>query len=294
MKSLIWLISFFSTNAFAAECSIEFYSKIYKINSSAVQIKDYVKKNSCPETALFKLNKFIQNVDGVVHANIIKEELSGIAENVEIKPNKISIANLDSHLKDKLFPVSELSLTMLKSLENKSAIAISETETLEINCNNCASLGDKNIQLTIKSPLAATQKNFWISAKLVTAIEVLKAKNNINFQQTGLNINDFSLEKIHTDKPEDYVVDAKNLNFYKPNRIILKDAYLTRMDILAVNLVNYGTPVKGLYKINGLTLEKNFMPTRSARLNETVELNGAQNKKIYGKVVDFNKVEIEL
>lgn len=66
------------------------------------------------------------------------------------------------------------------------------------------------------------------------------------------------------------------------------------MDILAVNLINYGTPVKALYKINGLTLEKNFMPTRSARLNETVELNGAQNKKLYGKVVDFNKVEIEL
>lgn len=294
MKSLIWLVSFLSSTGFAAECSIEFYSKIYKVNNSAVQIRDYVKKNSCPEATLFKLNKFIQNVDGVVHSNIIKEELSSLHQDIEILPSKISISSLDAYLKEKLFPTNELSFSGLKSIESKSAIALSDAETLEISCNNCQNLGDKNIQLIIKSPILATQKNFWISAKLVTSIEVLKAKTNINFQQTSLSSNDFSVEKIHTDKPEDYVVDTKNLNFYKPNRIILKDAYLTRMDILAVNLINYGTPVKALYKINGLTLEKNFMPTRSARINETVELNGAQNKKLYGKVVDFNKVEIEL
>lgn len=294
MKSLIWLVSFLSSTGFAAECSIEFYSKIYKVNNSAVQIRDYVKKNSCPETTLFKLNKFIQNVDGVVHSKIIKEELSSLHQDIEILPSKISVFSLDAYLKEKLFPTNELSFSGLKSIESKSAIALSDAETLEISCNNCQNLGDKNIQLIIKSPITATQKNFWISGKLVTSIEVLKAKTNINFQQTGLSSNDFSVEKIHTDKPEDYVVDTKNLNFYKPNRIILKDAYLTRMDILAVNLINYGTPVKALYKINGLTLEKNFMPTRSARLNETVELNGAQNKKLYGKVVDFNKVEIEI
>lgn len=294
MKSFFWLVSFISTTSFAAECSIEFYSKIYKINNSAVQIKDYVKKNSCPESTLFKLNKFIQNVDGVIHASIIKEELNNLHQDIDILPNKISVHALDNFLKDKLFSASELSLTQIKSLENKSAIALNETENLEVVCNNCSSLGEKNIQLIIKSPISATQKNFWLYGKLVTPVEVLKAKSNINFQQTSLNAADFSVEKIYTDKPEDYVVDLKNLNFYKPNRIILQNAYLTRMDILAVNLVNYGSPVKALYKINGLTLEKNFMPTRSARFNETVELNGAQNKKLYGKVVDFNKVEIEL
>ena len=125
-------------------------------------------------------------------------------------------------------------------------------------------------------------------------VKVVKAKRSISFQQKNLNANDFYLDDVMTMTPDNVVTTLENIQFYKSNKTILQNAVVSNLDLQAINLVNYGTPVKVELKNEYIALQKIAMPIRSARFGETVELKGPNNKNISGKVIDFNKVVIEL
>jgi flagella basal body P-ring formation protein FlgA len=74
----------------------------------------------------------------------------------------------------------------------------------------------------------------------------------------------------------------------------MEGSIITSMDIQPVNLVSYGTPVKLILKNSNINLSKSAMPARSAQFGDTIEIQTANNKKILGRVIDYNKVVIEL
>ena len=94
--------------------------------------------------------------------------------------------------------------------------------------------------------------------------------------------------------PDNVLTTLDNINFYKTNKTIVQNAVVSNMDLQAVNLINFGTPVNVTLKNDNIALQRTAMPLRSARFGETIELKGPNNKNIAGKVVDFNKVVIEL
>jgi flagella basal body P-ring formation protein FlgA len=125
-------------------------------------------------------------------------------------------------------------------------------------------------------------------------IKVVKAIRNISFQQKNLDPKDFYFDEVLTLSPENALTSLDNITFYKSNKTIVQNAVVSNLDIQAVNLVNYGTPVIVTLKNDHIQLHKTAMPIRSARFGESVELKGLNNKNISGKVVDYNKVVIEL
>ena len=126
-------------------------------------------------------------------------------------------------------------------------------------------------------------------------IKVFKAKRNLSFQQKHLEANDFYADEIYTGNPENIVTTLDNITFYKANRTILQGSAVSNLDLQAVNLINYGTPVNVTLKNQNINLQRTAMPNRSAQFGEIIELKNPNNNKIIaGKVVDYNKVVIEL
>lgn len=295
-----YLLSFFilaSLNISASECNITMFTKVYRLtNNQSLQTKDVIKQSDCSPEITNKLTSLISNSQGTVGSDFLRNELQKDFSdiNIHFTNNKLSLLEFDTTLKNQLLADSNLYFTQARSLNGITTLGLTEGEQIQAICDSCQSFGEKSIKVNIANPIENTNRTLWFSAKIMAKIKVVKAKRNISFQQKNLDVNDFYFDEILTSSPENVLTTLDNINFYKSNKTLVQNAIISNIDLQAVNLINYGTPVSVVLLNKNISLQKIAMPLRSARFGETIELKGPNNKNIAGKVIDYNKVVIEL
>lgn len=297
MKSLIPVLFFASFNICASECGIELYSKIYRLtDDQALQARDLVKSTTCSPEITNKLSGIISSSQGSVGTDFLRNELKKDFPDLEINfvNKKLSLLSLTSTLKDQLLPDTNLFFAQARSLNGISSLGLSEGEHLRPICDACTTFGEKNIKIDITNVVDNTNRTLWFTSKIMAKVRVVKAKRSISFQQKSLDAQDFYIDEVMTMNPDNALTTLDNIRFYKSNKTIMQNAVVSNMDLQAVNLINFGTPVSVSLVSSSISLQKTAMPIRSARFGEMIELKGPNNKNIAGKVVDFNKVVIEL
>lgn len=297
MKYLFPVFILISFNLSASECGIELFAKVYRMSANqALQARDIVRASNCSPEITSKLTTLVSNSEGTVGSDFLKNELKkdfpDIAVNFSNK--KLSLLDLEASLKDQLLANSNLYFTQARSLNSLSSLGLVEGEQMRAVCDSCQSFGEKNIKIDIANVIDNTNRTVWFSSKIMAKIKVVKASRNISFQQKNLDPKDFYFEEVMTMSPENALTTLDNINFYKSNKTILQNAVVSNFDLQPVNLINYGTPVSVVLSNQSISLQRTAMPMRSAHLGETIELKGPNNKNIAGKVVDYNKVVIEL
>lgn len=286
-----------SFNLVASECSVELFSKIYRLNSNqSLQARDLIKNSTCSPEITNKLAMLVTSSEGVVGSDFLKTELQKDFSEINIIfiNNKLSLMDLNSVLKDQLLPNTNLYFSQIRSLNGASTLGIIEGEQIRSICDSCQSFGEKNIKIDITNVISNTNRTVWFSTKIMAKVKVVKAKRNISFQQKNLDLKDFYFEEVMTMTPENALTTLDNIGFYKSNKTLVQDSVVSNLDLQAVNLINFGTPVSVTLQSQNISLQRTAMPMRSARFGEVIELKGPNNKNITGKVVDYNKVVIEL
>lgn len=282
----------------ASICSVELFSKIYRLESNqSLFNSDIVHKTNCDSSISTKISQLISNSSGTVGAEFLKRELAKDfnTTKIEITPRKLSLLELNLVLRDQLTNGSNLYFFNLKSLNRINTISLLEDEQIKASCESCNGFGEKNIKIDIASHLQGSTRTLWFSSKIMAKVKVFKAKRSLSFQQNHLEVEDFYADEIFTASPENTLTTLVNINFYKVNKNILQGSVISNLDLQAVNLINFGTPVNVRLKNQNINLQRTAMPTRSALYGEVIELrNPNNNKTIAGKVVDYNKVVIEL
>ena len=300
IKLTFLFILIFSSSVSAEEqkCSITLYSKVYRLDSSQeLTANDIAHKTDCDINIVNKISQIISISTGTVGIDFLKRELKKEFpnQNLEINPRKMSLLELNSTLRDQLANETNLYFLDSKSLNGIKTLGLVENEQLKSTCESCNSFGEKNIKIDIVNPMANSTRTLWFSSKIMAKIKVFKAKRNISFQQAHLEATDFYQDEIYTGNPENVLTSIDNIHFFKANRTIIQGAAVSNLDLQPVNLINYGTPVNVLLKNQNINLQRTAMPSRSAQFGETIELkNPSNNKIIAGRVVDYNKVVIEL
>jgi flagella basal body P-ring formation protein FlgA len=307
-KFYFYTLCLFAFNAFCIDekqientttnCSIEMFSKIYRFERNQVlSVKDIIQKTNCENSVGSKISQIISNSNGTIGVDFLKRELvKDFSKTVfDITPRKLSLLDLNLAFRDQLTNATNLYFQDSKSLNGIKTIGTLEDEQLKVYCESCTSFGEKNIKVEISGPLYPTVRTLWFSSKIMAKVKVYKAKRNLSFQQKHLESDDFYEDEILTSNPDNVVTSLQNIQFFKANRTILQGSSVSNLDLQPVNLVNYGTPVIVTLKNSNINLQKSIMPSRSAQFGETIELkNPTSNKIIAGKVVDYNKVVIEL
>jgi flagella basal body P-ring formation protein FlgA len=302
MTKIIFLILLFSIKVSAEtptnNCSVELFSKVYRLESTqTLTSTDIIQKTNCDISVSNKISQIISNSTGTVGADFLKRELAKDFNtiSIEISPRKLSFMELNIALRDQLTSGSNLYFIDAKSLNGIKSLGLSDGEQIRANCESCNSFGEKNIKIDITNPLQNTTRTLWFSSKIVAKIKVFKAKRGLSFGQGRLEENDFYADEVFTNSPDNVLTSLNNIHFFKANRNILQGAVVSNLDLQAVNLINFGTPVSVILKNQNINLQRTAMPTRSALFGEVIELRNPNNNKIIaGKVVDYNKVVIEL
>lgn len=283
--------------AHSNECKVELFSKIYRTTKGqALQSRDVIINSSCDEALQNKIGSILTNTEGTLGIDFLKNELKKEFPSFEItfSPNKISLLELSDVLKDQLLANTNLFFMQTRSLNGLATLGLSEGEQMRAVCDSCQSFGEKNVKIDIINPIKNTNRALWFNSKIMAKVKVVKANRSISFQQKNLNQNDFYFDDVYTMTPDNSLSSLENIHFYKSNKTIMQNAVVSNLDLQAVNLVTYGTPVQVSLLNQNISLQKSAMPTRSARFGETIEIKGPNNKTLAAKVVDYNKVVIEL
>lgn len=300
MKYLLILLTFlsFARVGYSKSCNIETFSKVlYLPGKSSVPSNQIIKDSDCSEIIKSAFSKRIINSNGVISSKVINaiQEIQNTGTTVTLNPTRVKIVNLKNKFKDQFKLSRDWTFGKLKMLNRKVIIGLNEGDSYNLSCELCHTTGQKNISVTTHNPITSLSKTYWVQGTVYISASVLVPKRAISPSETQLTPETFVKKKINVTRPEVYFTNKDQLVFYKLNKPLSKGSGLKFTDLTPINLVSAGIPTKVILKSGGLVLQGTGIPSQSGKFGEVIKLQNPKTRRmIIGKVVDFNKVMVDL
>lgn len=299
LKRVISLSLFlFTAHAgYAAECTINSFDKIIYIDGGLPSnIKSIVKNTDCSKEITNKFIKGILGSNGTITERALNTVyLEGVNEKVNLVPSKIQVSNIKTLLERQFKLEKDWSFEKIKFVNKKRVLGLSHNERAEFECDLCHTTGEKTISLKVINPIKNTSKTLWLQGMVFISTNVLVPNRPISPSETSLSPSNFKIKRVNVMRPEKFFTNKSKLVFYKVNKPLTGERGLMFTDLTPINLVSAGIPAKVILKSGTLTLHGKGVPSQSGKFGEVIKLkNPKTNRIITGKVVDFNKVVVDL
>ena len=297
MIKLIVVATFLlSFSAWSKPCQIDMYAKNYLLSDSSVKLsKTLIKKSTCDFSVVNEFVRFIIDTRGNTSGKQISRVFSSLVNKpITIKPDRISVFKLEDYLTERLSFSKDWFIREIKIPNNLSAITLDEKDSLTIDCPSCNYPGNKSIRVIVNNSIANINKYHMLTAKLQVKTKALVPRGVIKLDNQPLSLKMFKEVEVFTEDPSTLFTNGKTLGFYKVNKSINARAILIN-DLVPVSLVRAGIPTSVILESGTISLKSTATPMRSGKLGDTIQLRSQRsNKIIVGKVIDYNKVSIEL
>ncbi|MGE3609635.1 MAG: flagella basal body P-ring formation protein FlgA [Bacteriovoracaceae bacterium] len=287
MKLLLLSLILFSFHSMACEVTLPHHLVI--LNETTVQEK--IDFKTCAKEQEIELTKTIINLNGRMNSSQLSEIL-GQRElsNIKIKNHSFEIEHLKNILRQNLELPSGV---QIKNIYGPS-ISLAPGDRIELYCPQCL-FGDKQplevrilgFDGSLKTTYA--QVDF---KKMVRAYRVLSPLQSFSNIEYELNLKEEFVESIPY---TDLVTDLEQLKFFKTNKPIAAGSLLRRSDLNAVSIVKAGLKTEVIFENQQVRIKTSGISRSSGGIGDLVEVFHPQkNKKYQGKVIDINKVLVEL
>jgi flagella basal body P-ring formation protein FlgA len=298
MKLVLFTLIIFTTfTAWSKPCHIGVYPKIYTIDSNISKLtKEIIKKSDCDRAIKLDFVRFLTTTSGVVSNTQLSRMFKSLEnKSIRITPSKISIHKLDNYLTDRIAFSKNWFVREINSAKRNSAIVLNSEENLHVDCPSCSFPGNKSIRLITQNPFNNTNKFQMINAKVLIKTTALVPRGIIQVDNQPLSKSMFKEQAVFVDNPAHIFLNKKALVFYKVNKPLTGEKALLLSDLVPVSIVKAGTPASILLDHDGISLKSTAVPLRSGKFGDIIQLRSTRSKKIItGKVIDYNKVAIEL
>lgn len=301
MKLLISLFLLFLNPAtalseIATNCQVKLYPRILFLNNDDIPDDIVIYESSCAKTNTFKLLSALRGLSGKVPVHFINEKLRLLnpTQKIDILPKSIHLLSVHDLLRSQLTLEKSYRISKFKMTGSKVAIPLEKDDTVNVSCVNCNSTGEKNIKVNVYNPFTSKNELYWGNSSVNKRIKVAKLKSSHKAYLSGVE-QKIEHTYIETKSPENFFKDFDNIKFYKLNRSLDEGAVIKAHDVSSLKLVRPGTTVKILMQHRNLKLEHKAVARQSGIFDQTIELYSPSSKKrIFGRVVDFNTVEVKL
>tara|TARA_R110000868_G_scaffold100128_1_gene275353 strand:+ start:18045 stop:18917 length:873 start_codon:yes stop_codon:yes gene_type:complete len=280
----------FSFSASAGSCFIETYDQIL-ILSKQGDFSNLVKKSNCNNEQLGRFIVFAQNAQGPVQSFVF----SNTFKDISITPQKVVFRTLDDELSRRGILPTEGKILEAKRLSGLSALTFAKDQKLDLDCASCPSTGENTIRIRIRDSLGSSQSTHWITTEIGVPTKALVATRS---HAPGLNAIDpsgFVQKNIYSSKPNQLLSAAIPLHFYKLSKTIAPGETLFKSQVSPMQLVRPDTDVNVLIQDGAITINGSAKPLSYGVLGQRIKLKNSRSSRIiWGKVVDTNKVVVEL
>lgn len=271
-----------------AACKVVSYPKIIKLNK--LLDESIIKSSNCSEHIKNKFIDFISGASGELSSRHLSQIFKlEYKSDIELSPSKIEVKPITDVLTVLVDIPKNIVLDKMSNLHSESSLNLHPEDHLQAVCNNCETSGHKNIKLLVnKSPI-------WLSVEFLSKRHGLIINREINPFAQNLSQQMFTYTAIFDDGREHLFNDVKNIQFYKPNKKLIKGKILKSTDLSPIVLVKPGQKIKILLKGENMALKSSAIARQPGRFGDYIEVyNQKTNKKINAQVIDFNTVMVEL
>lgn len=291
MKKFIFLsLILISFKVFSCEVHLPDHVLILGNNANLMTAATHT---DCSEQVLDELNETLKSVDGKISGFQLSDLLKAKEFNVIVRPNLISVQHLKTLVREQIMLPAGVQMTSSQAINSPDFVTLNSGEKVEVECLNCLFGSQQPLNLKIRG-IDGNARTVNVRAdfrKMVKAYRVttfLPAFSEIDPSQ----LKEEYVESIpHTN----LVTDLKNLKFYKLNKPVRAGELLRQSDLNALPLVKAGMKTEVIIENHLVKLVTSGISRSNGSLGEYVEIFHPQkNKKYQGKVIDINKVLVEL
>ncbi len=288
-----------SVNAAAENCKLELFPKLLFLDKPK-SIKDSnraFKSTNCSDESTWTAIKTLSLIDGEIsekHFNRLLQE-EGFSGTIDISPNKVAVNRIETFIAEQLTIQRGRKVENVKPINNKSVIGFAKNSFFEIACHACNTTGSKNASFVYTDPDNNLERKIWIQFDILKTDQIATAQVDLRpFIKQDL-VHNVKLVPTTMKDTSQYIKDLENLKYYKPNKIIKKGEPIKFTDLVPKTLVNTGKLTQVTIQKGGLKIQTQAIARQAGKLNDVINLYNPQSKKQFrGKIVDYNKVIVEL
>jgi flagella basal body P-ring formation protein FlgA len=291
MKYVLLFLAFLTQSALACEVFLPYQMVVFNGEKSGNNV--YQSKN-CTATVTEDLHQIITGLEGRIAAFQLKEMMSLRGHNLEINPQSIVVQQFSHLIREQLLLPTGVMVKAIDTINMPGILVLPAGDKLEITCSACLYGMQQPLNITIQG-FDGTKHSFMATAdfkKMVKAYRLLSPLPSFSSLNEQNILKEEYIESIpHTD----IITDMDSLKFYKTNKPLKTGDILKLSDLNAINLVRAGLKTDVVLENQMVRIKTQGISRSNGTIGELVEVYHAQkNKKYLGRVVDINKVLVEL
>lgn len=278
----------------ALACEMTFPQQMIVLGETGSS-KEIIQAKDCPDAVISEALQTIMTIDGRISSAQFSNILASKGhENVVIQPYMMQVQQFKNIIREQLPLPMGIHVKETRGLNISNIVAMAPGDKVDISCSGCLYGTSQPINAVI-SGFDGTKRTFVATAdfkKMVKAYRLLAPFAAFSEVNRPDLLKEEYVESIpHTD----LITNLETLKFYKTNKPLKTGELLRSSDLNALNLVKAGLKTDVILENQVVRIKTQGICRSNGTLGELVEVFHPQkNKKYQGKVVDINKVLVEL
>lgn len=291
MKNLFFLITFIFYKI-ALGCNVQLPERMLLISDNPEQTNlfDHIE---CEKETIDSLKETIHSIDGKITNTQLTDLLLSKGYKTSIQPSLIEVEHLKKIIREKLTTPPNIFIENFDFKNQEGYLSLKNFDQLILSCTPCHFSSQEFINLKILSA-NGSEVSHKFSADFKKTIKAYRFKK---FHHAFSDVDPSSLEPT-TASETPYTEVFHNLEqimFYKTNKPIKPGELLRVSDLSPINIVRGGSKIDVIIENNLIRIKTNGISRGNGGIGQIVEIfQPDQNKKYQAKVIDFNKVLVEL
>jgi flagella basal body P-ring formation protein FlgA len=288
----ISLLILFLLSASAYACEIKFPSHLVILGESPDLIQ-VMKHSSCTQETLNEVNETLVGVEGKITASQFSEILKSKNQNVIFEPRLIQVQHLKHLVREQLIIPTGIQLRSSEAVNAPNFLVLNSGDKVEVQCIGCLYGSQQPLNLNVNRYDGST-RTLIVKADFKKMVKAFRIRG---FHPAFAEVAASSLDEefVESIPHTDLITNLDTLKYYKLNKPIRDGQLLRQSDLNAINLVKAGQTTEVIIENDLVKLKTHGICRSNGSLGEFVEVFHPQKKKKYnGKVIDINKVLVEI
>jgi hypothetical protein len=293
MINKIFIALFFILAAkLSIACEVHLPQNLVILGESA-DFSQVIQHTGCSDENIRSVNETLGSVEGKITSFQFVEILKSKNHDVVIQPNMIQVQHLKHLVREQLLIPPGVQLRSSEAVNSPNYLAVAPGDRIDIQCIGCLFGSQQPLNVNVIG-FDGSNRSLTVKAdfkKMVRAYRVL------SFHPAFSEIQSSSLkeEYIESIPHTDLITNLETLKFFKSNKPMKAGELLRQSDLNALSLVRAGVKTEVIIENDLVKLKTSGISRSNGTLGEFVEVFHPQkNKKYLGKVIDINKVLVEL
>lgn len=287
MKIFLFLLALYAFNSLACEYigqdGILVTKKEIKKKDLKLKLKD------CTARELETIRSTFSNIEGNIGILQLHQILA--IPHFKMNHDRLIIKKLSKMTKQQL--ALKDNMQVYATTTAPSIMGFNSTDSLSLFCNSCLYGSDQNLSLHIKSASGELSKED-IKVNFVTYFTAYRILSN-TAAFSGIKLDDVEVIMTENIPHIEFLTDVSQLRFYQTNKSLKAGQMLKMSDLSPTRIIHAGVKSEVILENHFIKIKTYGIPRSAGSIGEMIEVyHPEKNKKYYGKVIDINKVHVQL